>query len=218
MSATLKIENKDFEKEIKQALEKDKVAQDIIKNITDHDGFDEENGLLTFQGLIYIPTRCREGLYRTYHESKVYGHQGVDKIVERISRMYYFPKMRKYVEERIKSCDIYRKIKYNRHRLYRLMKSPSTLDRVQKSIAWDFIVKLPKSKERLTNITYNLILVITDRLTKYGYFIPYKESSNTEDLVYAFLRIVIANHGLPEEVISDRDKLFTSKLWKSLMD
>ena len=132
--------------------------------------------------------------------------------------MYYFPKMRKYIEEHIKSCDIYRKIKHNRHKLYRLMKSLSTLDRVWKSIAWDFIVKLPKSKERLTNVTYNSILVITDRLTKYGYFIPYKESSNTEDLVYVFLRIVVANHGLLEEVISDRDKLFTSKLWKLLID
>ena len=126
--------------------------------------------------------------------------------------------MRKYVEERIKSCDICRKIKYNRYKLYRLMKSPSTPDRVWKSIAWDFIVKLPKSKERLTNVTYNSILVITDRLTKYGYFIPYKELSNTEDLAYVFLRIVVANHGLLEEVISDRDKLFTSKLWKSLID
>ena len=92
------------------------------------------------------------------------------------------------------------------------MKSLSTPDRVWKSIAWDFIVKLPKSKERLTNVSYNSILVITDRLTKYGYFIPYKESSNTEDLVYVFLRIVVANHRLLEEVISNRDKLFISKL------
>ena len=92
------------------------------------------------------------------------------------------------------------------------MKSLSTLDRAWKSIAWDFIVKLPKSKERLTNVTYNSILVITDKLTKYGYFIPYKESSNTEDLVYVFLRIVVVNYSLPEEVILDRDKLFISKL------
>ena len=92
------------------------------------------------------------------------------------------------------------------------MKSLSTLDRAWKSIAWDFIVKLPKSKERLTNVTYNSILVITDKLTKYGYFILYKESSNTEDLVYVFLRIVVVNYGLLEEVILDRDKLFILKL------
>ena len=47
---------------------------------------------------------------------------------------------------------------------------------------------------------------------KYGYFILYKESLNTEDLVYVFLRIVVINYELLEKVISNRDKLFISKL------
>jgi hypothetical protein len=29
---------------------------------------------------------------------------------------------------------------------------------------------------------------------------------------------VVASHGLPDEIISDRDKLFTSKFWRLLMD
>ena len=62
------------------------------------------------------------------------------------------------------------------------------------------------------------MLVITDRLTKYGYFIPYKEALSAEELAYAFLRVIAANHRLPEEIISDRDKLFTSKFWKLLVD
>jgi hypothetical protein len=82
----------------------------------------------------------------------------------------------------------------------------------------DFIVKLPLSKEVLTGVTYNFILVVTDRLTKYAYFISYKKDSTAEELVYTFNRNVIANHGIPEEIISDRDKLFTSNFWKSLMD
>ena len=41
---------------------------------------------------------------------------------------------------------------------------------------------------------------------------------SVEELAYAFLRVIAANHGLPEEIISDRDKLFTSKFWKSLVD
>jgi transposase InsO family protein len=32
-----------------------------------------------------------------------------------------------------------------------------------------------------------------------------------------FLKHVIANHGLPEQLISDRDKLLTSNLWTALM-
>ena len=58
---------------------------------------------------------------------------------------------------------------------------------------------------------FDSILVINDRLTKYSYFIPYKESSIAQDFAYAFLRIVFTNHGLPDEIISDRDKLFISK-------
>jgi hypothetical protein len=51
-------------------------------------------------------------------------------------------------------------------------------DRPWKSIAWDFIVKLPKSKERLTGTCYDTILVINDRLTKMAYFVPYKGASD----------------------------------------
>jgi hypothetical protein len=41
--------------------------------------------------------------------------------------------------------------------------------------------------------------------------ILYKESSTAEDLVYIFLRIVASVYRIPTEIISDRDKLFTSK-------
>ena len=66
------------------------------------------------------------------------------------------------------------------------------------------MVKLPKSKEPLTKAVYDSILVITDRLMKYRYFIPCKEASSAEELAYMFLRVIAANHGLPEEIISDR--------------
>ena len=52
-------------------------------------------------------------------------------------------------------------------------------------------------------IKYNLILVITDRLIKYKYFISYKKVSSVEKLVYTFLRVIIANNRLSKEIISD---------------
>ena len=42
----------------------------------------------------------------------------------------------------------------------------------------DFIVKLPKSENHTTEILYNSILIIIDKLTKYSYLILYKEASN----------------------------------------
>jgi hypothetical protein len=48
------------------------------------------------------------------------------------------------------------------------------------------------------------------RLTKYAYFLPCLEGATAEDIAYIFMRSIVANHGLLDEVISDRDKLFTS--------
>jgi hypothetical protein len=74
----------------------------------------------------------------------------------------------------------------------------------------DFIIKLPLLRETLIRVTYNLILVVTDRLTKYAYFISYKEGLTVEELIYTFNRNIITNYGIPEEIISNRDKLFIS--------
>ena len=81
--------------------------------------------------------------------------------------------MRKQVETVVRECNIYSKLKSNRHSPYRQLKSPPVLTGAWKLIALDFIVKLPLSKDLMIGTEYNSILVITERLTKYGYFIPY---------------------------------------------
>jgi hypothetical protein len=78
-------------------------------------------------------------------------------------------------------------------------------------MAMNFIVKLPPFVKSITEVVFDLILVITDRLTKYGYFIPYKESSLAEELAYAFNKHIIGNYGISKKIISDKDKLFTFK-------
>jgi len=75
----------------------------------------------------------------------------------------------------------------------------------------NFIIKLSKSKERVMKTTYDSILMITDKLIKYEYFLSYKKATFTKDLTYTFLRMIVANHELSDEIILNRDKLFTSK-------
>jgi hypothetical protein len=62
-------------------------------------------------------------------------------------------------------------------------------------MALDFVTKLPRFKELITGVIYNFIIVVTDRLTKYAYFIPYLESSLAEDLAYIFYKYIMANYG-----------------------
>ena len=80
----------------------------------------------------------------------------------------------------------------------------------------DLIVKLPLSKELVSNIYYDNILSIVDRLTKYMYFLPFKESYIAEDLMYIVICIIVSNYGLFTEFITDRGTTFTLKFWQSL--
>ncbi len=148
----------------------------------------------------------------------IHEHQNLNKIIERISRTYYFLKMRKQVEDIIRKCNVCIWTKHSQHRSYELLKSLSTSDHAWKSIALNFIVKLSKSKKRLMRTTYDFILIVMNRLIKYKYFLSYKKATFAKDLIYTFLRMIVANFDLSDEIISNRNKLFTSKFWKSLVN
>ena len=207
-----------FENEIWKVLKNDKLAQQVLQNIRDHKSFKKKKGLLLFQGLIYVPISLQQKLIEESHFNKTHSHQGIDKMIERLTRTYYFSYIRKKVEEIVQKCDICRRSKADWHKSYGLLKSLRTPGWLWVSITLNFVVKLLKSKEPLMKAVYDLILVITDRLIKYRYFIPYKEALSAEKLAYMFLRVIVANYELLEEIISDRDKLFTFKFWKSLVN
>jgi hypothetical protein len=57
------------------------------------------------------------------------------------------------------------------------------------------MTKLSLFKELMTEVMYDSIMVVINRLTKYAYFIPYFESSLAEDLAYIFYKHIMANHG-----------------------
>ena len=80
----------------------------------------------------------------------------------------------------------------------------------------DFITKLPKSNGPVTRITYNSIMVIVDRFTKYLIVILFKETYTAEQLGYLLLDRLVRDHGVPITIITDRDKLFTSNYWKTI--
>jgi hypothetical protein len=75
----------------------------------------------------------------------------------------------------------------------------------------NFITKLPPSKKPIIEIVYDSILVITNKLTKYTYFISYKKSSSAKNLAYIFIKYIVINHKFPQRIINNRDKLFTSR-------
>ena len=71
-----------------------------------------------------------------------------------------------------------------------MLKLVKTLSRPWEVISWDFIIKLPKLKNPVTGQEYNNILVIVDKATKWGYFVPYIEEMSAEDLSEVYIKEV----------------------------
>ena len=74
----------------------------------------------------------------------------------------------------------------------------------------DFITKLPR-----TPSGYDSIWVIMDRLTKSAHFLPIREDFRVEKLARIYTEEIICRHGIPRDIISDRDGRFTSRLWQT---
>jgi hypothetical protein len=217
---TISIETND-ETEL-QAIRKeypgDTAAQRILKNLEEHRMCRiTTDGTILFEERVYVPKNMRNRVVQARHSAMPHGHPGIGKTLELVSRTFYFPGMRKVVERVINGCDTCCRNKAARHMPYGKLHPLKAPPGAWRSVSMDFITDLPPSLEPLTNVEWDSILVIVDRLTKYAYFIPWKKTGTAEDAAYAFYKYVYANHGMPEEIISDRDTRFTSAFWKSLM-
>jgi len=81
----------------------------------------------------------------------------------------------------------------------------------------NFIIKLPKSTNLATKDRYNSILVMIDKLTKYSHIIACTKKFTVEQLEYIVLNRLIRYHNILKALTSDRDKLFTSNYWRTLI-
>ncbi|KAI3819526.1 hypothetical protein L1987_13367 [Smallanthus sonchifolius] len=76
-------------------------------------------------------------------------------------------------------------------------------------ITMDFITKLPRIAKG-----HDTIWVIVDRLTKSAHFLPIRETFSSKSLAKVFINEVVACHGIPLTIVSNRDTRFTSRFWK----
>jgi hypothetical protein len=67
---------------------------------------------------------------------------------------------------------------------------------------------LLKLEDPITGQIYNTILVIVDKLIKWGYFIAYTEEISVEDITRIYVKEVFARYRALGKIISDRDPRF----------
>ncbi|GJZ24090.1 reverse transcriptase domain-containing protein [Tanacetum coccineum] len=106
------------------------------------------------------------------------------------------------------------KMYYNlRDRAIGLLQQPEIPKWKWEGIAMDFVTKLLR-----TSSGHDTIWVIVDRLTKSAHFLPMREDYKIERLARLYLNEIVARHGVPISIISDRDSRFTSRFWQSMQE
>jgi hypothetical protein len=153
----------------------------------------------------------RRNLIKELHESLEYGHAGTEEMVRRLAKVFAIPHLRAQIQEVLGNCLACKMNKPKRHKPYSLLQPLEPPKRLWTSVTMDFIVKLPKSRELGLARLCDLILVIVDRLTKASNFVPTEESITAKECAHEVTKVLISEHVILEEFITDRDKLFTSK-------
>ncbi|UTT88323.1 hypothetical protein NDA17_006790 [Ustilago hordei] len=93
----------------------------------------------------------------------------------------------------------------------------ATPDRPWGSISLDFIEGLPPSK-KYDSKTYDSILVIVDRLTKFAILAPTHKTVMAKQTAVLLHRHMVRLFGYPDHMVSDRGRLFISGAWKAFAE
>nr|GFA27420.1 putative reverse transcriptase domain-containing protein [Tanacetum cinerariifolium] len=128
-----------------------------------------------------------------------------------VGDLYWFPGMKRDIDGYVSKCLTCSKIKVEHQKPSGLLQQPKILEWKWDKITMDLVTKLPKRSSR-----YDVIWFVVDRLTKSAHFLPIREYYKIKKLARIYINEIVARHGVPMSVISDRNGRFTSHLWQAL--
>jgi len=165
--------------EVVKAVEEMKQAG--VKMLRDEE-WREVDGIIYKEEKVYVPKneKLRAEIIRLHHDTLIGGHGGQWKIVELVTRNFWWPGVIKEMKRYMEGCDTYQRNKNRTEQPASKLMPNSIPEKPWTHISADFITKLPLAQG------YDLILVVVDRLTKMVYFIPTTEKMSAEGLARLF--------------------------------
>jgi hypothetical protein len=128
----------------------------------------------------------------------------------RLKLYFFWIGMKSDVKAFVQSCSICQQAKPERVRYPGLLQPLPVPEIAWEIVSLDFVEGLPPSGQ------FKCILVVVDKFSKLDHFVPLKHPFTALTVAGAYMENVYKLHGMPASLLSDRDRIFTSNLWKEL--
>ena len=166
----------------------------------------EEDRVLYKYNAIVLPQLYQTELLFRSHDQM--GHQGIDKVYQRILKRFEWPGMKKACEKWVTACLSCQQVKDPRKLRFPLQSIESS--------EFNEVVQIDHQKICMTDNGYNQVLVMIDHFTKYAEAVPCITAS-AEETCDHLINTWIARHGCPMTFQSDNGTAFIGELTKELM-
>ena len=149
--------------------------------------------------LVGRDSQLRNQIMSWNHNAPGGGHSGRDATIKRIKTIFNWKGLSKDVKVFVKNCRTCQAAKYDTSAFPGLLQPLPIPEEVWLDISMDFITGLPKSNGK------DVILVVVDRMSKYGHFLGLSHPFTALQVAQAYLDNVFKLHGWPKSIVSDRD-------------
>jgi hypothetical protein len=118
--------------------------------------------------------------------------------------------MSQYIGQYCSTCDLCLWTKAQRHRPFSELQPLDIPDEQWKAISVDFVVELPEAHG------YDAVMVMVDSVGKRAHFIQTHTTVTAQGVAELFLQNVWKLHGLPGNIISNREPQFVAEFTQEL--
>jgi hypothetical protein len=138
-------------------------------------------------------------IYKT-HNSEAKGHPGRMKTTELVSKSYFWPKITYDIQNYVKFCHFYKRVKAFRSAPPGYFRFLPVLFQAWQNISVNYITPLPIYERN--DLKYHYVAIVVCRFTKMKHFIP-TTGLTAAELADAFVARIYAFHETSNTIISD---------------
>ena len=145
------------------------------------------------------------------HNPAYCGHLGGNRTYQAVKQFFWWNGMKDDILQFVKNCQVCQRNKHPNTKPTGLLHPLQIPDARWQAVSMDFIVQLPRTKNGK-----DAIVVFVDRLSKMVHFAASTTTATAEDTARIFRHDDFRLHGVPMQLVTDRDSKFTAAFWKEV--